>query len=142
MGPWGTGGQSFSSNQGVLIMTAGISVSVALVGSPHAYAEPDWNPNAVAPDVAADRLLRGRLLQTATPPADPSQIERGLSGLGDVRSGGQPVLAKAVLPSFIALRRAVIDASGHDFLARLSEANRAIGYGSDTSSYTSWHKSQ
>jgi len=52
------------------------------------------------------------------------------------------LLAKEVLPSFIALRQAVIDASGHDFLARLSEANRAIGFGSDTSSYASWHKSQ
>jgi TolB protein len=139
VGPWGAGG--FNSAQGVLIMTAGISVSVALVGSPHAYAEPDWNPNAVAPNVAADRLLPGRLLQTATPPVDPSQLKRGLASLGDVRAGGQPVLAKEVLPSFVALRQAVIDASGHDFLARLSEANRAIGYGSDSSSYTSWHKS-
>jgi len=52
------------------------------------------------------------------------------------------LLAKEVLPSFIALRQAVLDASGHDFLARLSEANRAIGFGSDTSSYASWHKSQ
>jgi TolB protein len=140
VGPWGAGG--FNSAQGVLIMTTGISVSVALVGSPHAYAEPDWNPNAVAPNVAADRLLPGRLPQTATPPVDPSQLKRGLAGLGDVRAGGQPVLAKEVLPSFVALRQAVIDASGHDFLARLSEANRAIGYGSDSSSYTSWHKSQ
>jgi TolB protein len=139
IGPWGAGG--FSSNQGVLIMTAGISVSVALVGSPHAYAEPDWNPNAVAPNVAASQLLPGRLHQTAMPPADTSQLKRGLAGLGDVRAGGQPLLAKEVLPSFVALRQAVIDASGHDFLARLSEANRAIGYGSNTSSYTSWHKS-
>jgi TolB protein len=138
-GPWGGGG--FNSAQGVLIMTTGISVSVALVGSPHAYAEPDWSPNAIAPQVAADGLLPGRVYQTATAPVDPSKLERGLAGLGDVRAGGQPLLAKAVLPSFVALRQAVIDASGHDFLARLSEANRAIGYGSDTSSYTSWHKS-
>jgi TolB protein len=139
-GPWGSGA-GFSSPQGVLIMTIGISVSVALVGSPHAYAEPAWNPNAVAPDVAADRLLPGRLYLPPTPPANLAQIEPGLSSLGDVRAGGQPVLAKAVLPSFRALRQAVIDTSGHDFLARLSEANRAIGYGSNTSSYTSWHKS-
>ena len=82
------------------------------------------------------------MLQTATSPVDPNQLTRGLASLGDVRAGGQPVLAKEVLPSFIALRQAVIDASGHDFLARLSEANRAIGFGSDTSSYASWHKSQ
>jgi TolB protein len=139
-GPWGSGG-AFSSPQGVLIMTTGISLSVALVGSPHAYAEPAWNSNAVAPDVAADRLLPGRLYLPPAARTDPAQIEPGLASLGDVRAGGQPVLAKAVLPSFRALRQAVIDASGHDFLARLSEANRAIGYGSDTSSYTSWHKS-
>jgi TolB protein len=139
VGPWGTGG--FNANQGVLIMTTGISVSVALVGSPHAYAEPDWNPNAVAPNVATDRLLPGRLFQSTTPPIDPSQLAHGLASLGDVRAGGQPLLAKEVLPSFVALRQAVIDASGHDFLARLSEANRAIGFGSNTSSYTSWHKS-
>jgi len=126
----------------VLLVTTGISISVALVGSPHAYAEPDWNPNAIAPNLAADRLLPGRMLQTATSPVDPNQLTRGLASLGDVRAGGQPVLAKEVLPSFIALRQAVIDASGHDFLARLSEANRAIGFGSDTSSYASWHKSQ
>ena len=70
-------------------------------------------------------LLPGRLLPTLHAAGRPSQLERGLAGLGDVRAGGQPMLAKAVLPSFIALRRAVIDASGHDFLARLSEANRA-----------------
>jgi TolB protein len=140
VGPWGSGG-GFSSAQGVLIMTAGISVSVALAGSPHAYAEPTWNANAVAPDVAADRVQPGRLYALSTPPADPSKLERGLASLGDVRAGGQPVLAKAVLPSFKALRQAVRDTSGHDFLARLSEANRAIGYGSNTSSYTSWHKS-
>jgi TolB protein len=140
IGPWGSGSQ-FSSAQGVLISTSGISVSVALVGSPHAYAEPAWSANAVAPDVAADRMLPGRLYALPTPAAKPDQFERGLASLGDVRAGGQPALAKAVLPSFKALRQAVIDASGHDFLARLSEATRAIGYGSDTSSYTSWHKS-
>jgi TolB protein len=141
VGPWGAGGQSFSSNQGVLIMTAGISVSVGLVGSPHAYAEPDWNPNAIAPAVATEHLLPGRLRLASIPPADPSRLERGLGSLGDIRAGGQPLLAKAVLPSFQALRQEVITSSGHDFLARLSEANRAIGYGSDTSSYNSWHKS-
>jgi TolB protein len=140
IGPWGSGGP-FSSAQGVLISTSGISISVALVGSAHAYAEPAWNPNAVAPNVAADSMLPGRLYASPTPPAKPEQFERGLASLGDVRAGGQPVLAKAVLPSFVALRRAVIEASGHDFLARLSEANRAISYGSNTSSYTSWHKS-
>jgi TolB protein len=139
-GPWSIG-RGFSSAQGVLLMTAGISVSVALVGSGHAYAEPAWSKNAVAPLVPADRLLPGRPVPVSTPPVDPSQFAEGFSGLGDVRSGGQTMLAEAVYPSFVALRRAVIDTSGHDFLARLSEATRPVGYSNDTSSYTSWHKS-
>ena len=140
VGPWTTG-RGFSSAQGVLMMTVGISVSVGLVGSPHAYAEPAWSKSAVAPSLPADRLLPGRPAPVSTPPADPSQVAAGFTGLGDVRSGGQAMLAEAVYPSFVALRRAVIAASGHDFLARLSEASRPVGYSNDTSSYTSWHKS-
>jgi TolB protein len=139
-GPWSLG-RGFSSAQGVLVMTVGISTSVALVGSGHAYAEPAWNKNAVAPSLPADQLLPGRPVPVPTPPVDPSQFARGFSGLGDVRSGGQTMLAEAVYPSFVALRRAVVAASGHDFLARLSEATRPVGYSNDTSSYTSWHKS-
>ena len=131
----------FSSSQGVLIMTAGISVSVALVGSPHTYAEPQWSARAAAPAAPAERLLPGRDQPAAQPPVDPAQFERGFSGLGDVRSGGQAQLARAVYPSFVALRQAVIEASGHDFLARLSEATRPACYSSDTSTYASWHKS-
>jgi TolB protein len=131
----------FSASQGVLIMTAGISVSVALVGSPHTYAEPQWSASAVAPAAPAERLLPGRDQPAAAPPIDPAQFERGFSGLGDVRSGGQAQLARAIYPSFVALRQAVIEASGHDFLAHLSEAARPAGYSSDTSTYASWHKS-
>jgi TolB protein len=139
-GPWSVG-RGFSSAQGVLMMTAGISVSVALVGSGHAYAEPSWSKDAVAPSLPADRLLPGRPTPVAASPVDPKQFAEGFSGLGDVRSGGQAMLAEAVYPSFVALRQAVIAASGHDFLARLSEATRPVGYSNDTSSYTSWHKS-
>src|SRR5262245_61262325 len=141
VGSWPYEGRRFSSTQGVMIMTTGISVSVGIVGSPHAYAEPDWNPNAVAPALHGDRFMPGRPLAAPAPPVDLVQLERGLAGLGDVRAGGQPLLAKAVLLAFVASRQAVIAASGHDFLSRLSEATRAAGYGSDTSSYTSWHKS-
>jgi TolB protein len=141
VGPWANAGRGFSSAQGVLVMTAGISVSVALVGSAHTYAEPAWSKNAGAPSLPADRLLPGRPAPVSTQPADPAQVAAGFTGLGDVRSGGQAMLAKAVHPSFVALRQAVIAASGHDFLARLSEASRPVGYSNDTSSYTSWHKS-
>jgi TolB protein len=139
-GPWSVG-RGFSSAQGILLMTAGISVSVALIGSGHAYAEPAWSKNAVALSLPADRLLPGRPTPVATQPVDSAQFAEGFSGLGDVRSGGQAKLAQAVYPSFVALRRAVIAASGHDFLAHLSEAARPVGYSNDTSSYTSWHKS-
>jgi TolB protein len=141
VGPWANAGRGFNSAQGVVVMTAGISVSVALVGSGHVYAEPAWSKNAVAPSLPADRWLPGRPAPVATPPVDPSQFEPGFAGLGAVHSGGQAQLAKAVYPSFVALRQAVIAASGHDFLARLSEATRPVGYNSDTSSYASWHKS-
>jgi TolB protein len=125
----------------VLIMTAGISVSVALVGSPHTYAEPQWSARAVAPAAPAEQLLSGREISVAAPPVDPATFKRGFSGLGEVRAGGQAQLASAVYPSFVELRLAVIEASGHDFLARLSEAARPVGYNSDTSTYASWHKS-
>jgi TolB protein len=141
VGPWANAGRGFSSAQGVLVMTAGISVSVALVGSAHSYAEPAWSKNAVAPSLPADRLLPGRPAPVATPRVDAAQVAAGFTGLGDVRAGGQAMVAEAVFPSFVALRRAVIVASGHDFLARLSEASRPVGYSNDTSSYTSWHKS-
>ncbi|MFL5804667.1 MAG: TolB family protein [Roseiflexaceae bacterium] len=140
VGPWVNQGRRFSSAQGVLVMTAGISVSVAIVGSPHAYAEPQWSARAAAPAAPAEQLLRGREISVATPPVDPAQFEQGFSSLRDVRSGGQAQLASAVYPSFVELRRAVIEASGHDFLARLSEATRPVGYSSDTSTYASWHK--
>src|SRR5262245_31070827 len=100
VGPWASAGRGFSSAQGVLVMTSGISVSVALVGSAHAYAEPAWSKNAVGPSVPVDRLLPGRPAPVSTPPADPSQVAEGFTGLGDVRSGGQALLAEAVYPSF------------------------------------------
>jgi TolB protein len=141
IGPWVNQGRRFSSAQGVLVMTAGISASVALVGSPHAYAEPQWSAQALAPDVPDEQLLPGRVRTIPAAPVDITTIEQGFTDLGSVRSGGQSRLARAVYPSFVELRQAVIDASGHDFLARLSEATRPVSYRSDTSSYTSWHKS-
>ena len=141
IGPWVGQGRRFSSAQGVLVQTAGISVSVAIVGSPHAYAEPQWSARASTPAVSDDRLLTGREISATVQPVDPELLEPGFHSLGEVRSGGQARLASAVYPSFVELRQAVIEASGHDFLARLSEAARPVGYASDTSSYTSWHKS-
>lgn len=45
-----------------------------------------------------------------------------------------------VAPAFDAFRKAVREASGYDFLARLSDAWRPLDEDSDTSSYSSWHK--
>ncbi|HEY3230763.1 MAG TPA: hypothetical protein VGJ87_16180 [Roseiflexaceae bacterium] len=139
VGPWAAEGRRFSTAQGVLVMTAGISVSVAIVGSPHSYADPEWSAAAVAPAVSAGQLLPGRVMPVFGPSVDPTKFAEGFAEL-DMPSGGRALLAKAVQPSFVALRRAVISASGHDFLSRLSEAMRPVGYSSGTSSYTSWHK--
>jgi TolB protein len=141
IGPWAADGRRITTAQGVLINTVGISVSVALVGSPHGYAEPSWSASAIAPVVAANNASPGRIAPTPSAPVDVSQFDEGFVALGDVRAGGQPRLARAVYPSFVALRQAVIDQSGYDFLAHLSEAARPVGYSSGTSSYASWHKS-
>jgi TolB protein len=71
IGPWADG-RRFNSAQGVLINTVGVSVSVALVGSSHGYAEPAWSASAVAPAAAAEHLLPGRVGPTASAPIDSS----------------------------------------------------------------------
>lgn len=139
VGAWRAPGRGFSSRQGVLITAPGVEGATFLAGSAHAYAEPEWSARAAAPRLPAARVQPGRPLPAASPP-DPDAIPRGFAGLGDVRSGGIARLAEAAQPSFMALRQAVIAASGHDFLARLSEASRAVEFSSGTSSYTSWHK--
>jgi TolB protein len=137
---WRTPGRGFGSRQGVLLTAPGVESGVFVVASTHGYAEPAWSPRATAPRTAGLRVEEGRPLPVPAVRPDLSAIPRGFAGLGDVRSGGMPRLAEAVQPSFMALRRAVIEASGHDFLARLSEASRAVEFSSGTSSYTSWHK--
>ena len=54
---------------------------------------------------------------------------------------GSPWLSDRVDDSFVALRARILEESGHDFLAELSDAWRPAGYYSAGSSYTSWHKS-
>lgn len=51
-----------------------------------------------------------------------------------------PRLSDAVDGAFNALRERVLADSGHDFLARLSEAFRPLEFYSDASAYASWHK--
>ena len=140
VGAWRAPGRGFGSRQGVLITAPGVEGATFLAGSSHAYAEPEWSARAAAPRLPATRVQPGRPLAAAPSPPDLNAIPRGFASLGDVRSGGIARLAEAVQPSFVALRRAVIEASGHDFLARLSEASRAVEFSSGTSSYTSWHK--
>lgn len=49
-------------------------------------------------------------------------------------------LNASVAPAFEALRRAILEASGYDFLAELSDAWRPLEALSETSLYVSWHK--
>jgi TolB protein len=53
---------------------------------------------------------------------------------------GNPWLSDRVDDSFWALKARIRDETGHDFLAHLSDAWRAVSYYSEGSSYTSWHK--
>ncbi|HMO57850.1 MAG TPA: hypothetical protein PKC19_10855, partial [Roseiflexaceae bacterium] len=140
VGPWSTSGRGFASRYGVLVTSPGSSAGVFIAASAHGYAEPAWHANARTPAAAPAAQVAGRLPPIPAPAPDLAQITPGFAALGDVRSGGQPRLAAAVAPSFAALRQAVITESGHDFLARLSEASRAVEFYSGTSSYTSWHK--
>ena len=45
-----------------------------------------------------------------------------------------------MVAKFDGLRQAILDACGHDFLAQLSDAWRPLTAESETSSYSSWHK--
>ncbi|GAB4118595.1 MAG: hypothetical protein OHK0050_25880 [Roseiflexaceae bacterium] len=139
-GAWTINQGRFTSRQGVMITRTGVEAATYLIGGPHTYADPSWHPQAPAPTVSADRSSPGRLL--TTPPIEqPAERQRGLIALEGVRAGGRAALAADVYPSFVALREAVIAASGRDFLGRLSEATRSVDFWSGTSSYTSWHKS-
>jgi len=53
---------------------------------------------------------------------------------------GNPWLSDRVDDSFAAMRQRVIDETGHDFFAELSDAWRGVSFGSALSSWTSWHK--
>ncbi len=53
---------------------------------------------------------------------------------------GSPWLSDRVDDSFQAMRQRIVDETGHDFLAHLSDAWRAIGYDSAHAQYMSWHK--
>jgi TolB protein len=137
-GAWVAGAQRFSNRQGVLIATPGQQGVTYLVGGPQSYSDPSWSPRATTPDLPTPRSSPGRELTIAA--VAPAERVPGLASLGDVRAGGRPLLANDVYPSFLALRRAVIEESGHDFLARLSEATRPVDFNSSSASYTSWHK--
>jgi TolB protein len=53
---------------------------------------------------------------------------------------GNPWLSDRVDDSFQAMRQRVVDETGHDFLAELSDAWRGVGYDGSGSAYMSWHK--
>jgi TolB protein len=53
---------------------------------------------------------------------------------------GNPWLSDRVDDSFWAMRQRIVDETGHDFLAQLSDAWRAVSFDSSRSQYTSWHK--
>ncbi|WP_288090935.1 DPP IV N-terminal domain-containing protein [Roseiflexus sp.] len=138
--PWALGGRRFFSRQGVALFSPGMPGGTFVVASLHGYADPSWSNRAVTPLLPDERWLEGRSFDATAPPVDVASLPRGMVALGDVRAGGIPALAAAVKPSFDALRRDVIEASGYDFLGQLSEASRAVDFQNGTSSFTSWHK--
>jgi TolB protein len=138
-GVWSGGGRT-TGRQGILIATPGKIGATFLVGSPHAYGHPSYIQRTPLPNLAADRSVVGRLLSLPAPTGDPPIRIEGFAPLVGVESGGRDLLAADVMPSFQALRKAVIAESGHDFLAQLSEATRPVDFQSSTASYTSWHK--
>jgi TolB protein len=138
-GVWAGGGRT-TGRQGVLIATPGKIGATYLVGSPHAYGHPSYAARAVAPNLPSDRSFAGRLLSLPVSTAEPPVRAEGFLALEGIKSGGRALLAADVMPSFQQLRRAVIAASGHDFLLQLSEATRPVDFQSSTASYTSWHK--
>jgi TolB protein len=130
----------FSANQGILLATPGVAGITFVVGSPHAYSDPSWHAQSVSPNLPADRSAPGRLVNIPAIPADPALMKPGFTNLAGIQSGGRNALATQVYPSFVALRQAVREASGHDFLSHLSEAARPVDFQISTASYTSWHK--
>lgn len=137
---WALGERRFFSRQGVALFSPGLQGGTFVVASAHGYAKPSWSSRAVTPLVPEERWQEGRSFSSITPPVDVASLPRGMAPLDDVRAGGIPALAAAVKPSFDALRRDVIEASGYDFLGQLSEASRAVDFQNGTSSFTSWHK--
>jgi TolB protein len=106
------------------------------------YRQPDWNVLAI---VSLDQAsLAGEdapLYIERTTPNPPSRSDRyNLVDLNDVQVI-VPKLSDAVDGSFVALRQRVLAESGWDFLNRLSETVRPLGFKSVDSDYLSWHKS-
>jgi len=71
--------------------------------------------------------------------SDETEPPVGWGYLDDVTVSNDRVNARMV-SKFAALRQAIIESSGHDFLSQLSDAWRPLTAGSETSSYSSWHK--
>jgi TolB protein len=74
--------------------------------------------------------------ERTTPGSDAPYDLKRLEGV----TVGNPWLSDRVDDSFQAMRRRIVDETGHDFLVHLSDAWRAVSYDSDRSAYTSWHK--
>ncbi len=138
-GSWLSTGR-FSNNQGILLATPGVAGITFVVGSAHVYTDPSWHAHISPPNVPSDRSSRGRLINQPATPANAALMKPGFTNLAGIQSGGRNALATAVYPSFVALRGAVREASGHDFLSHLSEAARPVDFQISTASYTSWHK--
>jgi TolB protein len=104
--------------------------------------QPDWNAKAVVSlDQAGLAREDAQLYVERTIPNPPSRPDRyNLVDLNDVQLI-VPKLSDAVDDSFVALRQRVLAESRWDFLGRLSETVRPLGFKSDDLDYLSWHKS-
>ncbi|MGQ9667101.1 MAG: TolB family protein, partial [Anaerolineae bacterium] len=108
-----------------------------------------WNAHAIpyGEPISANSLdhpwrtrytMRWEELQTTSENAS----EDALAGWVRVQDVDVPNerLNALVAPTFLALREAVKEAAGFDFLAKLSDAWRPLDEDSETTTYASWHK--
>ena len=103
-----------------------------------------WHGQAVTAGNAIDSLRSTDnsllYIETMTPSSSPHGEPYDLLRVNDLQVGS-PWFADTVDESFRALRQHLHDEVGYDFLGELSDAHRVINFNSDTSQYSSWHKS-
>ncbi|GAB4521101.1 MAG: hypothetical protein Kow0047_32170 [Anaerolineae bacterium] len=93
-----------------------------------------------SPIVLGERIAGGaQALDDAPQPDDGVGVARFVEVPG-VSAAGPASLSSRVADSFLALKARVLEETGYDFLAEVSEMWRSPGFYSDSSDYLSWHK--